>query len=66
MDIIGRICIGCSCDEEQAREYLEDEMRNLRDLQSLDDLRNDDIENACSGLGLDLDDMEYFITQLAC
>lgn len=66
MNIIQSICIGCSCNEEQAREYLEDEMRNLRELKDLDDLRDDDIENACSGLGLDMDYMVYFITQLAC
>ncbi len=43
-----------------------DEMRNLRDLQSLDDLRESDIEDACTGLGLDLDFMIYFIEALAC
>ncbi len=65
MNIINGICIGCSCNEEQAKEYLADEMRNLRDLQSLDDLQECDIENACSGLGLDHDYMVYFIEALA-
>ncbi len=65
-NIIENICISCSCKEQEAQEYLEDEMRNLRDLQSLDDLQESDIENACSSLGLDFDYMEYFITRLAC
>lgn len=65
MGIIENICIGCSCNEEQAKEYLEDEMRNLRELRDLDDLRDGDIENACSGLGLDFDCMVYFIETLA-
>ena len=30
-----------------------------------DDLREDDIEMACSNLGLDLDNQEYFINRLA-
>ena len=41
------------------------EIRNLRELQEVDDLREDDIEMACSNLGLDLDYQEYFINRLA-
>ena len=35
------------------------------ELQELDDLREGDIELACSNLGLDLDYQEYFINRLA-
>ena len=37
----------------------------LRELQELDDLREDDIDMACSNLGLDFDYREYFINRLA-
>ena len=38
---------------------------HMRELQEADDLREDDIEMACSNLGLDLDNQEYFINRLA-
>ena len=63
--IIERICNACSCNEREAQEYLESEINNLRELRDLDDLRNSDIESACSGLGLDFDYMAYFIEALA-
>lgn len=66
MEIIERICNSCSCNEQEAQEYLDDEIRNLRELQELNDLRESDIESACTDLGLELDYMEYFITRLAC
>lgn len=66
MGIIGNICNSCSCDEKQAEEYLEDELRHLRDMQDLGDLRDSDFEDACSNLGLESDYIMYFITQLAC
>ena len=47
------------------QEYLDSEIRYLCELQELDDLREDDIETACLGLGLDLDCLEYFINRLA-
>lgn len=65
-NIIENICISCSCNEQEAQEYLDSELSNLRELQQLNDLRESDIESACSGLGLELDYMEYFITRLAC
>lgn len=65
-NIIESICIGCSCCAEEAQGYLDDELRNLRDLQGLDDLRNGDLECACSNLGIDNDYVFYFIEQLAC
>ena len=35
----------------EAQEYLDSEIRYLRELQEADDLREDDIEMACSNLG---------------
>ena len=49
----------------EAREYLDSEIRYLRELQEADDLREDDMETACLNLGLDLDYREYFINRLA-
>jgi hypothetical protein len=63
--IIDRISSSCSCDQDEAREYLDNEIGNLRELKDLDDLRFDDLETACSNLGLDNDDIEYFINVLA-
>lgn len=59
------ICSSCSCSQTEAQEYLDSEIRYLRELQEVDDLRKDDIEMACSNLGLDLDYQEYFINRLA-
>ena len=64
-DIISLICSSCSCNGNEAQEYLDDELRHLRELQEVDDLREDDIGMACSNLGLDLDYQEYFINRLA-
>lgn len=63
--IIERICNACSCNEAEAQEYLDNEINNLKELRDLDDLRDGDIETACSGLGLDFDYMAYFIEALA-
>ena len=64
-NIIELICNSCSCGKTEAQEYLDSELQNLRELQELDDLRESDIELACSNLGLDLDYQEYFINRLA-
>lgn len=64
-NIIELISSSCSCSQTEAQEYLDSEIRNLRELQEADDLREDDIEMACSNLGLDLDYQEYFINRLA-
>lgn len=64
-DIITLICNSCSCGKTEAQEYLDSELQNLCELQELDDLREGDIELACSNLGLDLDYQEYFINRLA-
>lgn len=64
-DIIEMISNSCGCSKTEAQEYLDSELQNLRELQELDDLREDDIETACLGLGLDLDCQEYFIHRLA-
>lgn len=63
--IIQAICGGCSCDEPQAQEYLDDEMRYLRELREVNDLQPSDIELACSNLGIEADYEEYFIQALA-
>lgn len=63
--IIDRISSSCSCDLNEAREYLDNEIEDLRELKDFDDLRFDDIQTACSNLGLDNDDVEYFINVLA-
>lgn len=63
--IIETISLSCNCTADEAREYLDNEVRNLRELGDVDDLRESDIEQACSGLGLELDYMEYFINRLA-
>jgi hypothetical protein len=62
--IINSICNTCSCNDEQAKEYLDDEVRNLRDLQELGDLRSSDIEVACDNLGVEYDYIEYFVNAL--
>lgn len=53
-EIIERICGSCNCDEATAKEYLNDEIRHLRELQE------SDIELSCSGLGIESECMEYF------
>lgn len=66
MGIIQTICNTCSCNPTEAQEHLDAEIRNLRDLQAVDDLRYNDYEVACQSLGIDFDFVAYFITQLAC
>ena len=63
--IIKRICNSCSCNEQEAQEYLDDEIRNLRELKELDDFRYSDIEVACDNLGLEQDYVQYFIHVLS-
>ena len=57
-NIISLIGSSCSCSQTEAQEYLDSEIRYLRELQEADDLREDDIEMACSNLGLDRDYQE--------
>ena len=69
-NIIDLICNSCSCGKEEAQEYLDDEImddeiRNLQELQEDNDLRSEDFEIACSNLGLDQDWQIYFINRLA-
>ena len=64
-NIISLISSSCGCSQTEAREYLDSEIRYLRELQEADDLREDDMEMACLNLGLDLDYQEYFINRLA-
>ncbi|WP_455672751.1 hypothetical protein [Phocaeicola sp.] len=63
--IIRRICNSCSCNETEAQEYLDDEIRNLRELSDLNDLRYEDMEQACADLGLENDYVPYFINVLS-
>lgn len=63
--IIRRICNSCSCNETEAQEYLNDEIRNLRELSDLNDLRYEDMEQACADLGLGNDYVPYFINVLS-
>ncbi len=63
--IIEAICCACSCNEADAKEYLDSEVNYLRELQEVDDLRASDIELACSNLGIESDYEEYFIMALA-
>lgn len=65
MDIVELISITCSCDGQTAQEYLEAEILNLQELQELGDLREDDLYMACSNLGIEDDNMEYFINRVA-
>ena len=58
-NIIDLICNSCSCGKEEAQEYLDDEIRNLQELQEDNDLRSEDFE------GLDQDWQIYFINRLA-
>lgn len=62
--IINTICNTCSCNGKQANEYLDDEVRNLRELRELGDLRHSDMEVACDNLGLEYDYVEYFINAI--
>lgn len=64
-NIIELISNSCSCSQTEAQEYLDSEVKYLRELLEVDDLRGDDIGMACSNLGLDLDYQEYFINRLA-
>lgn len=63
--IIESISKSCICTAEQAQEYLDDEIRCLRELGEANDLRYDDFETACSNLGLENDYVEYFINRVA-
>lgn len=63
--IIKNISNSCSCNETEAQEYLDDEIRNLRELRDLNDLRYEDMEQACADLGLENDYVPYFINVLS-
>ena len=64
-NIISLIGSSCGCSQTEAREYLDSEIRYLRELQEADDLREDDMETACLNLGLALGYRRYFINRLA-
>ena len=50
-NIIDLICNSCSCGKEEAQEYLDDEIRNLQELQADNDLRGEDFEIAAGTSG---------------
>ena len=60
--IIENICTACRCGERRAEEYLAAELRNLRELRDAGALCYGDLETACSGLGLDFDYTDYFLS----
>lgn len=63
--IIARICSSCGCTPEEAKEYLDGEIRNLLDYRDTDDLRAEDFAQACDSLGLEHDFIPYFIERLS-
>lgn len=63
--IIKSICNSCGCNEQEAQEYLNDEVRNLQELKELDDFRYSDMEQSCTDLGLEQDYVQYFINILS-
>lgn len=65
ISIITAVMHGCSCTEQEAQEYLESEVDNLRDYANIGDLRYYDFRTACDNLGIDADYEMYFINQLA-
>lgn len=65
MKIVQNIMQACNCSEQDAKEYLQGEINNLKDLRDANDLRHSDLELACSNLGIDYDYIQYFINQLA-
>ena len=64
MSMIQSICNSCSCTPEEARGYLNDEIRNLRELNEVNDLRIDDFDQACFNLGIELDYVEEMLMML--
>ncbi len=64
MDIINAIASACNCSQADATEYLESEIKHLKELVMLDDFRPTDTAYACSSLGLDADWEIYFINAL--
>ena len=64
-NIISLICNSCGCGQTEAQEYLDSEIRYLRELQEADDLRAGAMETACLNLGLALACREMFINRLA-
>lgn len=63
--IIQCISNACSCTEADAQSELDAVVRNLKELSNLGSLRDSDFEDACSGLGLELDFVTYFIEAIA-
>jgi len=63
-EIIERICGSCGCDEMTAKEYLDAEIRHLRQLHEVDDLRPSDIEQSCNDLGIETECVEYLTMAL--
>lgn len=54
----------CHCTKEKAREYIDDELRCLREYADSGDLRYADFEVACSDLGIENDYIEYFMSAM--
>jgi len=63
-NILYAIMAGCDCSSDKARQYLEDELRHLKELMDLGDFRPSDLVDACSDLGIDNSYVPYFISRL--
>ena len=63
--LINNICSACHCGKCKAQKYLDSEIQNLRELRDMGELCYDDLEAACSNLGVDFDYTEYFATALS-
>lgn len=54
-DLVKAVMISCACEETDAIEYINSEVRNIRELMDLGDFRITDITDACMYLGLEAD-----------
>lgn len=64
-NIIDAVMGACGCTKEDAQEYVDFEVRNLRELSDAGDLRSVDFTYACENLGLEMDWVYYFINRVA-
>lgn len=65
MNIVKMIARSCNISEADAQIEYNSEIENLRSLAAQGDLRQDDLEDACYGLGLDLDCIETMLLAIA-
>ena len=65
INIIEQISNSCSCSHMEAQEYLDSEIRYLREVEEAEAGREDESEMACGDLGVGVAGQEYFINRLA-